>query len=105
SLRTYAESFRPREAAPTGDLNDDQLQAALDEGRMTQMQVINYKVERSSKKLVAEHVDPLRKMGTGAISDVTRRTVENARGADDKLLYPHAKRYGKEIKEQLDAAA
>lgn len=107
NLRAYAERMAPpaRPAEPTGELTDEQIQTALDEGRMTQVQAMKMLSERTGKRVVMEHVEPLRKTGIGMMSSLTRdmagmSTVE----ADGKLVpkYPHARRFEKEIKEQLD---
>jgi hypothetical protein len=106
SLRAYAERLTPqRSAEPTGELTEEQIQSALDEGRMTQVQAMKMLAERTGKRVVLEHVEPLRKTGVAMMSGITRdmagmSTVET----DGKLVpkYPHARRFEKEIKEQLD---
>lgn len=105
-LRSYAERMTPapRAAEPTGELSDEQIQSAIDEGRMTQVQAMKMLSERVGKRVVVEHVEPLRKTGIGMMSGLTRdmasmSTVE----VDGKLSpkYPHSRRFEKEIKEQL----
>jgi len=109
-LRGYAERMAPpapRAAEPTGELTDEQIQAALDEGRMTQVQAMKLLSERTGKRVVMEHVEPLRKTGVSMMSDLTREMAEAStveREGQRSPKYPHAKRYEKEIKSHLDQA-
>lgn len=108
-LQAFAARLAPqaRPAEPTGELTDDQIQERLDSGQMTQVQAMKMLSERAGKRVVMEHVEPLRRTGVGMMSDLTRDMAGMATVERDGQLapkYPHSRRFEKEIKEQLDQA-
>lgn len=87
----------PAAPAPTAELSDDQLDAAINEGRMTQVQAANYIADRKMRELQRTQIDPLRTAGGSALYDQARTTMMLMQTEQGKPLYPHYRRYEKEI--------
>lgn len=81
--------------------SEDQLQAAVDEGRLSVAKMTRIITER----VTAAAVNPLRAAGADALSASTRTIATLRQTADGKPLYPHARRFEKEINEILAQVA
>jgi len=89
----------PRHAAPApdADLSDEQLQAAVDEGRMTSIQAARYVTNMAQRRFAAEHIDPMRATGAASISSLSKTTMMAMNDGKGNLLFPHFRRFEKEI--------
>lgn len=87
---------------PTADpttWSDEQLQQAVDEGRMSQIQATRALTARENRRFAAEHLEPLRAQGGAAISETAKTLAKLSTDESGKPLMPHFKRFEKEIDE------
>lgn len=90
------------EPTPSGDLTDEQLQQAVDEGRMSQAAATAAIVRREQRKFAAEHIEPLRATGLKNISALSKSVAMASLREDGKPMFPHARRFAKEIDALLE---
>lgn len=102
-VSTLARAPREPQAAPQGDLSDEQLQAAVDEGRMSSAAMISAITRRENRKFAAEQIEPLRNAGLANISELSKAVAASSLREDGKAAFPYAKRYSKEIDDILAA--
>lgn len=102
-VASLARAPRATEPAPSGgDLTDEQLQAAVDEGRMTHAQMVSAITRRENKRFAAEHIEPLRATGLKNISALSKSVAMASLREDGKPMFPHARRFAKEIDALLE---
>lgn len=102
-VSTLARAPREAQPAPAGDLSDEQLQAAVDEGRMSSAAMISAITRRENRKFAAEQIEPLRNAGLANISELSKAVAASSLREDGKAAFPYAKRYAKEIDDILAA--
>lgn len=94
--RTAQPAAAPRQAAAT-EMTDAEIDAAVDEGRMTATQAARLIAKRENERTLREHVDPLRETGLAGLStsakSIALGTLDDA-GAPRMRYY---KKYQKEI--------
>lgn len=88
---------RASEPAPQGVLTDDQIEEKVQSGEWSQTKATSYISKRDLAQFQAQHVDPMRSVGSSAFADQARTTMMLMTDEDGKPAYPHFKRYEKEI--------
>ena len=99
SLQTLA-ATRQREAATPaspGEMSDADIDAAVDEGRMTPVQAARLIAKREAARVERDHVAPLRDTGIASMSTFARESALNARDDKGTPRLKYYKQYQKEI--------
>ena len=89
SLRTLTDRATAPPPKADAEWTDEQLDTAVDEGRLTRSQAARYIAEKAVAKLQREVVDPLRETGLNSIAGLTKTAA--------LPLMPRYKTYQKEI--------